>query len=368
METIAWIGLAQSLFGAILVGTKHSASAPEKILAVWLCLLSVVFLSFGIDLKVYSAPLLTSSFLLFNPAIYLYVISLTTQGFSIKPIHLLHLIPFLFFEVFSHISATGFNPHLFLEADSDLPFRLLFAAANLASWAIYSPLTLSRVHKHRMELKNRLSTIESAEKLSWILFISVFYTVYWIILLFLSLSVVLAKANNPLPHYFNYSVMLALAFIITYYGVRQSEIRKFFSPGRYISADKKEDTVKEQKLSPEQEQKIREAVENYLGVRKGYKNPQLSMEMLSRETGFPRYQLTEVINKSMGSNFFQLVNRYRNEAAKEMLANKYSKYSIEAMGAECGFGSRSSFYSFFKKSEGVTPLEYRTKVLSQKDV
>lgn len=80
------------------------------------------------------------------------------------------------------------------------------------------------------------------------------------------------------------------------------------------------------------------------------------------------HQLTEVINKTIGSNFYQLVNRYRIEAAKEMLANEYSRYSIEAMGAECGFGSRSSFYSFFKKSEGVTPLEYRTKVLSKKDV
>lgn len=368
METIAWIGLAQSLFGAILVGTKHSASAPEKILAVWLCLLSVVFLSFGIDLKVYSAPLLTSSFLLFNPALYLYVISLTTEGFSLKPVHLLHLIPFLFFELFSHISATGFNPHLFLEKDSDLTFRLVFAAANLASWAIYSPLTLIRVHRHRMELKNRLSTIESADKLSWILFITVFYTVYWIILLFLSLFIVLVKADNPMPHYFNYSVMLALVFIITYYGVRQSEIRKFFSPSRYSYSNQKEAAVKEQKISPEQEQKIKEAVESFLGIRKGYKNPQLSMEMFSRETGFPRYQLTEVINKTIGSNFYQLVNRYRIEAAKEMLANEYSRYSIEAMGAECGFGSRSSFYSFFKKSEGVTPLEYRTKVLSKKDV
>lgn len=365
METIAWIGLAQSLFGAVLVVTKHSASTPDRILSVWLCLLSVVFLSFGIDLKVYSAPLLTSSFLLFNPAIFLYVISLTTDGFRLKPLHLLHLIPFLFFEIFSHISGTGFNPHLFLESDSDLLFRLLFAGANLASWAIYSPLTLLRVHKHRMELRNQLSTIESADKLSWILFISIFYTVYWILLLLISIYVVTVKADNPLPHYFNYSVMLILVFVITYYGVRQSEIRKFFGPGKRAEEAR---VVSSQKIASEQEQRIADAIENFLKVQKGYRNSQLSMEMLSKATGFPRYQLTEVINKRLGSSFFQLINSYRTLEAKELLADPHSKYSIEAMGSECGFGSRSSFYSFFKKSEGMTPMEYRTMVLSGKDV
>jgi hypothetical protein len=49
METLAWIGLTQSLFGAVLVGTKSGASLPDRILTIWLLIMAVVFLSLGLD-------------------------------------------------------------------------------------------------------------------------------------------------------------------------------------------------------------------------------------------------------------------------------------------------------------------------------
>jgi AraC-like DNA-binding protein len=79
---------------------------------------------------------------------------------------------------------------------------------------------------------------------------------------------------------------------------------------------------------------------------------------LSNALGIPKYLLTEVLNVAMGKNFFRLVNEYRVEAVKKMLMKK-KEYSIEAIGYECGFNSKSSFFTVFKNITGLTPLQYK---------
>jgi AraC-like DNA-binding protein len=66
-----------------------------------------------------------------------------------------------------------------------------------------------------------------------------------------------------------------------------------------------------------------------------------------------------VLNTSIGKNFFQFVNAYRVEEVKRMLVDPKNLYSIEAIGYECGFSSKSSFYKEFKRITGMTPAEYK---------
>jgi hypothetical protein len=76
--------------------TKKDNSISDKILSCWLVLLSFDFMSSGLNYEIFKGPLLTSSFLLFNPALYLYISSLTRPQFKLKWIYLLHLLPFVF--------------------------------------------------------------------------------------------------------------------------------------------------------------------------------------------------------------------------------------------------------------------------------
>lgn len=358
MRTIAWIGFCQSLFAAILMFNKKGNTLPDKILSAWLTLLAIEFMICGMDYELYGKPLLSSSFLLFNPSLYLYISALTRPQFKLKWTQLLHLFPFVFFETFIYILSETFSLDTFFLHDRLFIFRLIFASSIILSWCIYIPLSLILVHKHRMYLKNEWSTIDKNESLGWLLAFAVFYVVFCI---FAVIITVIAYYNhlNPLtPHIYNYTTLLLLVYIMSFYGLRQQIPDK-----RLVTGDEVHLTpYKNSTLSAETKKIIQQNIIRYFEKEKAYLNPDLSMNVLSGYLKIPKYQITEVLNTNIGMNFFLFVNHYRVEAVKEMLTNPKNKFSIEAIGYECGFTSKSSFYTVFKNMTNETPLSYRNKV------
>ena len=100
----------------------------------------------------------------------------------------------------------------------------------------------------------------------------------------------------------------------------------------------------------------------YFQKEKPYLNPEFNMSLLSDKLKVPKHHLTEVLNKHLGKNFFQFVNEYRVAAVKKQLDKPNNPYSIEAIGYECGFNSKSTFFSVFKSLSGQTPKNYQQAV------
>lgn len=89
-----------------------------------------------------------------------------------------------------------------------------------------------------------------------------------------------------------------------------------------------------------------------------YTAKQLAIDLNTNE----RY-VTAVIRVAFHTNYSNLVNRYRVEEAKKLLADsKNDSLNIEDIAAMAGFVSRSSFHSVFKKYVGITPLKYRENI------
>ena len=64
----------------------------------------------------------------------------------------------------------------------------------------------------------------------------------------------------------------------------------------------------------------------------------------------------------MGYNFNEWVNGYRVERALEIIrTDRENKLSIEGIGSDSGFKSRSAMYAAFKKKLGHSPGHYRKK-------
>ncbi len=358
MEIVAWIGLAQGLFAATLVLSKRGCGISDKILSGWLFLMAFFFLSTALHYKLFHSQLLSSSFLLFNPALYLYVRSLTEKRFHLKYVQLLHLLPFIVFEILAYLTLENFLPTSYFDSDSNYPFRVAFIIVNLLSWSIYNPLTIMEVHNYRKNLRNEFSNIEKNENIAWVLFISIFYILYCFLLLAIGSIVLFSKIDIPVSQTFNLSSLLVLLYIISYYGIRQKELKILFNP----KENNCHASYKNSNLSKEQKSLIRTKLDDILNKDKLYLNPQLSMDILSSALNIPKYQITEVLSTEIGKNFFQYINSYRVNAVTKMLADKSNHYSIDAIGYECGFSSKSSFYTFFRSSTGLTPYEYKLRL------
>jgi AraC-like DNA-binding protein len=353
METIAWIGFSQGLFAAIIMLAKRGVSISDKILTAWLALLAIEFLTCAIDYRYYGVPLLTSSFLLLNPAFYLYSTSLAGGPFKLKLIQLMHLFPFLFFEISAYVLKESYSIRDFFTPNANLWFRYSFSIASVVSWVAYNWATINVILKHRKRLVNEFSTIESNKRISWLLFIVIFYNLYCMVLIAVTVSSIVFRINFSVSPVYNYSALLLMVYIFGFYGLRQGTIFMDTVPDEDVK-DKYIHSI----LSEERKNAIRNLLLEYFNKKRPYLNPELNMNMLSDELKVPKYQLTEVLNILIKKNFFQFVNEYRVEAVKKMLL-KNTGYSIEAIGYECGFNSKSTFFTVFKNIAGLTPLQYR---------
>lgn len=77
--------------------------------------------------------------------------------------------------------------------------------------------------------------------------------------------------------------------------------------------------------------------------------------------------LSELINTHFDLNFWNYLNKYRVEYARELLQNdKAHKLMLEVVAEKCGFGSKSSFNRAFKKFTGQTPKKYQQDIEKQK--
>jgi AraC-like DNA-binding protein len=102
-------------------------------------------------------------------------------------------------------------------------------------------------------------------------------------------------------------------------------------------------------------------IEHFMSSKKPYLNSELSIEELAFELSLSVKDLSVTLNRHYQMNFFEFINRYRIQEAKHLLVAQKEK-SVTDIYYEVGFNSKSVFYSYFKKSEGKTPSEYRRQI------
>ena len=90
-----------------------------------------------------------------------------------------------------------------------------------------------------------------------------------------------------------------------------------------------------------------------------YKNPELKVSDISDAIAVPTRDLSYIATEYFGLRLSEMVNFTRvKEAKKLMNQNAHASKTIDAIGSESGFNSRSTFYRIFKQIENCTPKEY----------
>lgn len=113
-------------------------------------------------------------------------------------------------------------------------------------------------------------------------------------------------------------------------------------------------------LTDDGAERIREQLLVIMDRDKPYMNENLNVAELASRLSVPKAHLSQVINADLESSFPEFLNTYRVAEATRLLENPdFNHYTIEAIGYEVGFGSRSGFYGAFKRLTGNTPAQAR---------
>lgn len=83
----------------------------------------------------------------------------------------------------------------------------------------------------------------------------------------------------------------------------------------------------------------------------------LTLEEIGTSVGMDRFTLCRQFHQSTGTTVMEQLRRIRIAKAKQFL--RYTTFSMEEIGALCGYGSPSYFGKIFREETGRTPRAYR---------
>jgi len=101
-------------------------------------------------------------------------------------------------------------------------------------------------------------------------------------------------------------------------------------------------------------QEIKDCIED------DYANPELSLDFLSDKFSISSKYLSRLFKEMFGENFLDFLSSVRIGAAKNLLL--HSEDSIQEIGEKVGYPSAATFRRVFRKMEGASPQDYRTRM------
>lgn len=277
--------------------------------------------------------------------VYLYILSLIQPDFKISEQSPWHLIPFLIGLVwyFSANPWTVSVPSIdSVEFSQDMLMRnttLLFAMA------FYLFLSERAVRSFEKSLMNQRSSLAET-KLSWLksLILVCYLGVALIFIdVFTGQALLLWRFRGIVPTF-------ALV-VLTFFGLRLS---------RFFEQDLKPNN--ESNISADELKLLSARLKKCLMEEKLYLQPQFRLSDLAEKMNIKAYRLSEVINRGLKTNFYELINGLRLDHAKALLSDpKYNSMSILGIAMDSGFNSKSVFNDYFRHHVGMPPSEFRAR-------
>lgn len=97
-------------------------------------------------------------------------------------------------------------------------------------------------------------------------------------------------------------------------------------------------------------------MEELMQLRRPFLQSGYSIQSLAVELGIPSYQVSSLINRKMGINFNDYLNRYRVQYCQELIRKGAAgNLNLKGLANNCGFHNRNTFTNAFKKFTGQTP-------------
>lgn len=372
MEVVLAIGAVQAVFFAFLIINKDNQRMPDKVLACWLLVLSVHLTINYLQLRgLYSTfPHLvgsTSSLVfLYGPLLFIYIDSSISEKPRFKREYLYHFIPFLLYNLLlipfyiqSGMEKLHYSENLWRHGTEKLEGLLLILKALFGPFYIVWSLRL--LNKHKRNIRELFSYHENID-LQWLRYL--IWSMAAVLAIFITL--IIAKVKFPQFALSNTELFIFLAvsvwiLALGYYGIRQTPI--FINAPPHNPPSPGEIQIKKKQSQTVVPSAYKARLEQLLVQEKPYLQSKLTLHDLATRLQLPAHQLSQLINREFGRNFFELINNYRVEEVKRKLADPSLQHlTLLGIALECGFNSKASFNRIFKKTTGQTPHEFQKQL------
>lgn len=320
--------------------------------------------------KYFFVLILASLSCMWAPILYWYVRVMLGIKLRFRKIDFVHFI--LFFLVLSYYVYLALNQvertHFFnalYDSNIESPIlNIIFAYAQLIQFFVYLIASIRLVRKSIIKEKNYFSN-EGKTKARWLLelLILLFLLDIVCIVMYLIIDKHVEVFYIPVMYnlFYGYIVYQSFRHATIFNQVVFIEYQKQVEPLIAFSAKNtlSTSTAKYSLLDKQKFDTYAERTIYHFETNKPYLDPELNITKLSEQLTIPVHYISAVINEKMNKSFFDFVNQYRIEEVKQHLKNKeHEKFSLEAIGYNCGFNSRTSFFRVFKKHTGKTPNDY----------
>lgn len=294
---------------------------------------------------------------------YLYVLSVCFSKFRLKPKHLWHTIPFIAFNLYMTYGiyiedrASKIN---FINALSESPIMQFFHILFEVLFQVYFIASFLVIRKSKtVYLENytnpNISILNALYKITILYYVLHFLVlIRWLVTFFFGVG--------ELRQWIVILDGFAFFFCTCWYLFVALNKPEFF---RGVNAQLKPivELIPKQKPSPaidDQKNKQILALKEFMVEKEPYLDSSLTIQDLAEQVKIPVKDLSALINLYMNKHFFDFINEYRIEKAKEILKDPLQKeLTILEILYQVGFNSKSSFSTSFKKYTGKTPTDFR---------
>lgn len=237
-------------------------------------------------------------------------------------------------------------------------FKIIFIGLILFQAIFYTAFSYFTIRRHQIKIQQFSANTEGIN-LNWL---------EYIILVLLLINIAYVVYNlffNPLSlNVFINTAFLLVIYFVGYYSLKQKEIYPIEEKQREeliaISEEANAEEIKKKLISDEELSKIKSQLQELMESQKPYLDSELNLIKLAELLSVSTHHLSYVINNGFQKNFFQYVNEYRIDHAKNLLKDDRNNHlSILGIAYESGFNSKTSFNITFKKLTNKTPSEFK---------
>lgn len=363
------VGIFIAIFLIVLLLIKKNKSRADKILVLWLVLISIdqVFHYFTYTKDIYQYPhwlgIDLAMPVLIGVFLYFYVIEITGNRLKNNWYVLLHILPTVVLVLLAipfYILSGPEKIFVFENEAAGFEWYVIIQSTVISiSGLVYSIWSLVIIKRHQKRIQDTFSNTDKKE-LQWLRLLSIGFALIWILSAFFSSIII-------------FSAVVVFVLCIAIFGINQLtifnsnntalenslDLKTQASPEISSRETNKTDKYLKSGLNSDMASKIYSELNSLMNDDSIYKNENLTLVELSKQLDVHPNHVSQVINEMEGKNFYNYINSLRIKAFIDLASKpENKKYTMISLAYDCGFGTKSTFNKHFKLNTGKTPTEF----------